>query len=177
MNLYNLPWPKEALMDLEETAVKMRITLSYFIEPGPGEIGWKDRYRYASHGLRFAINGPQESENEFIYRINKQARDGDDAPPETIGPNDKWLFGEAKNAGSIHSDIWSGTASDLATSNLVAIYPTVGWWRERHHLKRVQRQTRYSLLVSIYPPTESIDIYTPVMQQISVPIEVSGRRI
>ncbi|MCK5374897.1 MAG: S8 family peptidase, partial [Alphaproteobacteria bacterium] len=47
MHLYELPWPKEILETLGEIDVEMRVTLSYFVEPGPGEIGWKDRYRYA----------------------------------------------------------------------------------------------------------------------------------
>ncbi|MCB5272428.1 MAG: S8 family peptidase, partial [Candidatus Cloacimonetes bacterium] len=48
MHLHELPWPKEVLEDLGETEVTLRITLSYFIEPSPGEVGWKDRYRYQS---------------------------------------------------------------------------------------------------------------------------------
>ena len=83
----------------------MRVTLSYFIEPGPGEIGWDNRYRYPSHGLRFDINGPTESESDFIRRINKQARD-DGEHPGTQGLGDKWTIGDARNVGSIHSDIW-----------------------------------------------------------------------
>lgn len=31
----------------------MRVTLSYFVEPGPGEVGWEDKYRYLACGLRF----------------------------------------------------------------------------------------------------------------------------
>jgi hypothetical protein len=36
MHLYSLPWPSEVLRELGETEVRMRVTLSYFIEPGPG---------------------------------------------------------------------------------------------------------------------------------------------
>jgi hypothetical protein len=53
----------------------MRITLSYFIEPGPGEIGWKNKCRYPSHGLRFHLNSPGESKDEFVDRINKTTRE------------------------------------------------------------------------------------------------------
>ena len=53
MHLHRLPWPREILLERGEMPVSLRITLSYFIEPGPGEIGWKDKYRYASYGLRF----------------------------------------------------------------------------------------------------------------------------
>lgn len=55
MNLHMLPWPDDQLAELGETQVQLRVTLSYFIEPNPGERGWKGRYRYASHGLRFAL--------------------------------------------------------------------------------------------------------------------------
>jgi hypothetical protein len=172
MHLYDLPWPTEVLAGLAETVAEMRVTLSYFVEPGPGEVGWENRYRYASHGLRFQINGPQESEEDFVQRVNRQARE-EREHPGTVGPGDRWVIGEARNVGSIHSDIWRGTCADLAESNLVAVYPTVGWWRERHHLNRWNRRCRYSLIVSIHTPTE--DIYTPVAVQlgIAVPIEVN----
>jgi hypothetical protein len=174
MHLYNLPWPSEALLDLGETQVEMRITLSYFIEPGPGEVGWQDRYRYPSHALRFELNGPGESEDDFVRSVNRQARD-DDQHPGTEGPGDKWVIGKARDVGSIHSDIWEGTSAELALSNRIAIYPTVGWWRERHHLMRWSKRCRYSLIVSIHTPVENIDIYTPVAIQlgITVPVEIT----
>lgn len=176
MHLYRLPWPSEVLQELGETQVKMRITLSYFIEPGPGEIGWKDRYRYPSHGLRFKINSPTESEDEFIRRINKAVRNDESGRPDTESPSTHWIIGsDNRNKGSIHSDIWEGTAADLASSNLIAIFPGIGWWRERPHLKKVNKRTRYSLIVSIEAQELNVDIYTPVAIQIEqqVPIEVS----
>ncbi|WP_420263607.1 S8 family peptidase [Candidatus Magnetominusculus dajiuhuensis] len=171
MHLYKLPWPSDELSNLGETKVTMRVTLSYFIEPGPGEVGWDNRYRYASHALRFAVNGPGESEGEFVRRINIQARD-DGEHPGTEGP--EWLIGDARNVGSIHSDIWQGQAAELANSNIIGIYPSVGWWRERHNLKRWNKKTRYALIVSIYTPEIDIDIYTPVETQVrlSVPVEI-----
>jgi hypothetical protein len=173
MHLYKLPWPTSILLDLGEKPVIMRVTLSYFVEPGPGKIGWESRYRYASHGLRFEVNGPTESEDEFVQRVNKQARD-DDEHTGTEGPNDKWVIGSARNVGSLHYDIWEGQAADLAASNLIAVYPTVGWWKERHHINRWSNLCRYSLIVSIHTPRTDIDIYTPVAQQISlmVPVEI-----
>ncbi len=173
MHLYSLPWPSEVLRELGETEVRMRVTLSYFIEPGPGEIGWQDRYRYPSHALRFAVNGPGEIEDDFVGRINRLARD-EGEHPGTEGPGDRWLIGDARNVGSIHSDIWQGSAADLAASNLVGVYPAVGWWRERHYLGRWNRRCRYSLIVSIESPVQDVDIYTPVAIQIglTVPIEI-----
>ena len=176
MHLYRLPWPRDVLLGLGETRVSMRVTLSYFIEPGPGEIGWKDRYRYASHGLRLELNSPGESEREFLRRINRQQRNEEEGRPDTEAPNDHWTLGQQRNVGSIHSDIWSGRAADLASSHLIAVRPSIGWWRERHHLGKWDKRCRYSLVVSIHTPSEEMDVYTPVAVQIGIqtpiPIEI-----
>jgi len=176
MHLYRLPWPLDVLRGLGASKVEMRVTLSYFVEPGPGEIGWQDRYRYPSHALRFSVNGPGEEENDFVARINRLARD-DGEHPGTEGPGDHWVIGNARNVGSIHSDIWQGSAADLATSNLIGIYPAVGWWRERAYLGKWNRHCRYSLIVSITTPVETVDIYTPVAVQVGavIPVEVVVR--
>ena len=171
MHIYRLPWPVDVLLGLGELPVQMRVTLSYFVEPSPGEIGWKDRYRYASHALRFELNGPGEGEEEFVQRINKKARENDEHPG-TEGAADHWSLGDARNLGSIHSDIWSGKAVDLAGSNLIAVHPAVGWWRERHHLGRFNRQARYSLIVSFSLPSLEVDIYTPVALQLGIPTPI-----
>lgn len=174
MHLYRLPWPADELSALGEHPVIMRVTLSYFVEPGPGEVGWDHRYRYASHALRFKLNGPLESEAEFVRRVNTQAREEGEGHPGTVGPADKWLIGDARDVGSIHSDVWSGTASELAASNLIAVYPTVGWWRERTHLNRWDSRCRYSLIVSIETPEleQEINIYIPVAAQVGIPIPI-----
>ncbi|MCD6123446.1 MAG: S8 family peptidase [Spirochaetales bacterium] len=176
MHLYRFPWPSDVLQDLGEVEVKMRVTLSYFIEPGPGEIGWRDRYRYPSHGLRFKINSPTETEDEFIRRINRAVRDDEHGQPDTESPSDHWVIGRNyRDKGSIHSDVWVGTAVELASSNLIAIFPSVGWWKERPHLGKVNNKTRYSLIVSIETQEQDIDIYTPVAIRLKqqIPIEVS----
>jgi len=157
----------DVLRDLGALRVQMRVTLSYFVEPSPGEVGWKDRYRYASHGLRFELNGPGEPEADFIARINRKARK-DDEHPGTEGAGDHWTIREARNVGSIHSDIWSGMATELALSNLIAVHPSVGWWRERHYLNRYGRRSRYALIVSFALPGQKIDIYTPVALRLGV---------
>ena len=177
MHLYDLPWPRDALLDLGETQVQMRVTLSYFIEPGPGEVGWQDRYRYASFALRFAVKGPAETENEFVRRVNSEARE-DGEHPGTAGPTDKWVIGDnTRNVGSIHSDIWKGTAADLADSNRIAVFPAVGWWRERSHLGKWNKRCRYSLVVSIQTPEQTVDIYTPVAVQVGVAVPIQIRAL
>lgn len=175
MHLYELPWPKDILESLEEEDVEMRITLSYFIEPGPGEIGRKDRYRYASHALRFDLNAPAESKKSFIKRINRSEREENEDRPETNGSSNPWLIGaNNRNKGSVHSDVWKGNAVELASSNLIAISPRVGWWRERKNLEKYNKKTRYSLIVSISTPHSEVDIYTPVQIKLSEVISISS---
>ena len=173
MHFYKLPWPKEVLLGLGETKVKFRITLSYFIEPAPGEIGWKDRYRYQSYGLRFEVNNPTETEEEFLKRINLALREEDEVV-ETESGSDRWKIGpNLRNLGSIHSDIWEATAAELSTCNFIAVYPVTGWWKDRKPLDRWQQKTRYSLLISLETPEQDIDIYNPIYTLVSTLIEVS----
>jgi len=174
MHLYELPWPKDVLRGLPDgTKIEMRVTLSYFIEPGPGEIGWQDRYRYASHALRFDLNSPGEGRDELIKRINKAARDEEEGHPGTESASKYWKIGQARDKGSIHSDIWEGTAQELADSNIIAVSPRVGWWRERAHLGKWGRKTRYALVVSITTPEEHVDVYTPVANQVGITVPVA----
>jgi len=175
MHLHPLPWPREELLSMGAAPVKLRITLSYFIEPGPGEVGWKDKYRYASYGLRFALNSPGEGEDEFMKRLNKAVRDDNEDKPNTDSGSDRWLIGSnSRDTGSVQSDIWiNGTAAEIANCNLVGVYPLIGWWRTRSWLQRWDRKARYSLIVSLHTSDETIDIYTPVATQIGVPVEIT----
>ena len=176
MHLHELPWPRDVLLSLGETNATFRITLSYFIEPGPGEVGWKDRYRYASHALRFDLNNVGEDRETFAQRLNAAAREDGEKPDSSSG-SQRWKIGSnGRDQGAIHSDIWQGTAADLATCNMVGVYPIIGWWRERPWLNRWGRKTRYSLIVSIFTPSQDVDIYTPVANMVSVPITIKGRR-
>lgn len=174
MHLYRLPWPKEALEELDAAPVTLRITLSYFIEPGPDKVGWKERYRYRSHGLKFRlINGISEDEETFLKRISTQEREEGEGKTGTSEPN--WTIGsQLRNAGSIHSDTWTGTARELATMDRIAVCPTTGWWKERDHLGACDKTARYSLVVSIETPPTELSIYNLVVAGIPVPIR-TGR--
>lgn len=174
MHLHRLPWPREVLLALGETPVTLRVTLSYFIEPGPGEVGWKDKYRYASFGLRFSLNSQGETEEDFLKRLNKAAREEGEGKPDTDSGSARWLIGtNNRDTGSVHSDIWKGTAADIASCNLIGVYPLIGWWRERTWLGRWARRARYSLIVSLHTPNERIDIYTPVAVQLGITVEMT----
>lgn len=172
IHFFDLPWPRDLLLGMEQTPVKLRVTLSYFIEPGAGEIGWKDKYRYQSHGLRFDVNNVGENEDDFRKRINKAARDENEQVNGNSG-SDRWAIGSKNRSnGSIHSDFWEGTAAELATCNHIAVYPIIGWWRERKHLAKVENQTRYSLIISLETPAQDVELYTTVKTMIEVPIEI-----
>lgn len=68
--LHTLPWPKSVLENLENETVRLRVTLSYFIEPSASRRGWRQRYTYPSHSLRFDLQNRSESLETFIHRIN-----------------------------------------------------------------------------------------------------------
>jgi Subtilase family len=171
MHLHKIPWPKEALLELGETMVEMRVTLSYFIEPNPANRGWTGRYRYASHQLRFEVRTPEETDDQFRKRINKAARDEEEG--KTSESDTKyWDLGRLRNRGSVHSDRWTGTATALASRGLIAIFPVIGWWRERHQLGKWNKQARYALVVSIRTPETELNIYTEVANKLKVPIKI-----
>lgn len=172
MHLHRLPWPLDELEALGEEIVEMRVTLSYFIEPNPSARGIKSRYRYESHGLRFDVKRAVESENDFRARINAAARDEEEGTlSKTDDPN--WLIGtQNRHKGSIHSDIWRGRAADLASRGVIGVYPALGWWKTRAALERYNKVARYSLVVSIDARELDVDLYTPIANQIGIPVEV-----
>jgi Subtilase family len=173
MNLFELPWPKAILAGLGQTFVRLRVTLSYFVEPNPGRRGWKKRHRYASHGLRFDVKSPTESVDEFRKRLNLKALEEDEHKPSVSGDAEGWFLGDrTRNKGSIHSDMWSGMAADLADRGIIGVYPVSGWWKDQPKRDRSDLGARYALVVSIETAAEDVDIWTPVAQQIGVPIDI-----
>lgn len=174
MHLHTIPWPKSVLLALGETKVKLKVTLSYFIEPGPGEVGWKYKYRYASSSLRFDVINSNESLDDFKKRINSKMR-GDDKKDSGEGSSRDWYLGtQNRDVGSIHSDYCETTAADLAEANKIAVFPVIGWWRERKYLGRSNNKIRYSLIISIETPDTEVDLYTPIINQIKPEIEIAN---
>lgn len=172
MNLHRLPWPLDELEGLGETQVEMRVTLSYFIEPNPSARGVTSRYRYESHGLRFDVKRPLESEEDFRARINVAARD-DEARVKNNDSDSNWLIGKnSRHKGSLHSDIWQGSAAELASRGVIAVYPSAGWWKTRPALERYDQRVRYCLIVSINAPNVDVDLYTPIANQIGVTVTI-----
>lgn len=173
MQLHALPWPVAMLEDLGDTPVEMRVTLSYFIEPNPSHRGVRSRYRYESHGLRFDVKRPSESIADFRSRVNVAARD-EEQGVRTTDADPSWLVGpRQRHKGSLHSDIWTGTAADLASRGYVAVYPTAGWWKTRPALERYDQPARYALIVSISAPETDVDLYTAVRVRIGSPVGIT----
>ncbi|EMH4103957.1 S8 family peptidase [Serratia marcescens] len=175
MVLYTLPWPSSELEKLGAEEVKLRVTLSYFIEPNPGERGWENKYKYSSFGLRFDFNSPGESADEFVTRINKKYRD--ENPDIDVGDGDssKWLLGPTlRNRGSIHCDVWTGTAISLADKKHIAIFPVSGWWKDLKRENRQASMARFSLIVSIETKENNIELHNEISQILKVETEVEN---
>ncbi len=174
IHVHDLPWPTDVLADLGEAPVRLRVTLSYFVEPNPGRRGWRTKHRYQSHGLRFDVKGETESIDEFRKRINKAALDdGETKPKKDKQAGDWWLGPKVRDAGSLHSDLLVGlTAADLAERGAIAVYPVTGWWKESKRGDRSEQGARYALVVSIETDAEATDLWTPVATRVGIPVEV-----
>jgi len=170
MNLHVLPWPREELERIGTTEVQLRVTLSYFVEPNPGERGWQGRYRYPSHSLRFALKRSDDSLAAFRARINKAVvlEEEDRIAPPDAG-DDRWFLGRIRDVGSVHSDMWTGSAAELLRRNALAVYPIGGWWKEKPQLARYDVDVRYALCISLRALSAQ-DIYTPLAISLGVPI-------
>ena len=179
LNMHQLPWPTDVLSALGDSTVAMRVTLSYFIEPNPSRRGWQSKFRYQSHGLRFAVKGATENGERFRQRINQLERDevrlvDDD---ESIADPDRaqWFFGsQLRSRGSIHSDVWFGTAVQMAEKSHVAVFPVGGWWKDWKGSQGSDVQVRYALVVTLEVLGEATaDIYTPIANEIGIPVPIA----
>lgn len=173
LNFHQFPWPKDELNRLDDVDVEVRVTLSYFVDPNPGERGWGKRHRYASHGLRFDLKRSLETEDEFRQRINRAVWENETRPNvRSEFTSEPWVLGRIRDRGSIHSDIWRGSAAAFAQRDAIAVFPVGGWWKEKLQLSRYDREARYSLIVSVSAPEADLDIYSLVAVQIQQTIEI-----
>lgn len=166
---FPLPWPKEVLEnELKDKDLKVKITLSYFIEPNVSSRGYeKNKYKYQSYGLRFELKNPEESEDEFRKRFNQKARDEGDgkAEKQTL----EWVYGtnSRNKGGSVHKDILRNiTGAKLASMNKIAIYPTKGWWQENKTKQTEDMKVRFSLLVDVETEEVDVDLYAKIQNEI-----------
>lgn len=175
MMLYRLPWPKPLLQANSAANVKLRITLSYFIEPNPGSRMVNSKYRYAGCNLRFLVQtATEKSVDNFIARVSNAI--SDDEREAYRNPDDTtegWALGDdLRCRGSIHCDSWTGTAAQLAEMEHLIVFPVNGWWRLRAQHRKYNSRIRYSLIVSLETVGAELDIFTPIKAEVDVPISV-----
>ena len=174
--LHAMPWPVEVLESIGAGDVTLKVTLSYFVEPSASRRGWRQRYSYASHLLRFELKSPTETETEFISRINRDAEDDEESTRTTPSSgSDRWFIGpNQRNLGSLHQDIWEGSGQELAASGVIGVYPVGGWWKRNQRKDRLNLPVRYSLIVSLKSREQDVDLYTPIATDLQLPIEIDG---
>lgn len=171
-----LLWPRDLLEseNFRDKKFNIKITLSYFVQPDPGERGYKNKYPYQSHRLRFDMQRPLESDTDFQTRINRFMNEDDDVQTEEtpVSPSQsqnrlKWLYGiSARTKGSIHKDILLNiTGAELADMRNIAIYSTNGWWKNDKSAE-IDTNTRFSLIVDVDAGDTEIDLYTPIKSTI-----------
>jgi hypothetical protein len=167
INYYDLMWPRSVLEQLENAEVRLKVTLSYFVEPNPGGRAATRDDTYRSFGLRFTLRRKTENDAQFRARINHLERAGGETPSE----QDKgWILGSnAVRAGSLHCDVWRGPAVDLAARGQIAVYPVGGWWKRSK--AKANDQGRYALVVSLDARGLDVDLHSAILA--NVPIEVS----
>ncbi|WP_437975319.1 S8 family peptidase [Sorangium sp. So ce295] len=164
VKLYRLPLPESLLSDADPD-VELRITLSYFTEPN--KFG---RRTYNGLDLKWDMQGPQESADAFIQRINALKRptgaDGKRLKIEKTKSFD-WDVGiERRSRGTVQSDRWRGKMSALVGDKLIAIVPVLGWWDQRKALK--WQDIKFSLVVSVFGP----DVYAAIKSKVEATIAV-----
>ena len=181
-NLHDLPWPKDVLDQHPDMQLRMKVTLSYFIDPCPGSRSWEKnkKYHYASHLLRFKVKHRDESEETFQKSLQKTITADEDDTELNLevgspGADSKWTIGSQLRgkAGSLVQDIWQGPAAQIAEMGQIAIFPVKGWFASRsfpeghefHNCHKIP--VRYSLVISIDAEQE-IGLYTSISNLVSV---------
>jgi hypothetical protein len=186
LHVHAMPWPTQLLSAAGAAEAVLRVTLSYFVEPNPGSrsVGkanpTRNRYRYASAALRFEVKPPTMTEGIFHSKLNAEAQ-AEDEDIQTEGFSDpRWALGtQARRVGgSVHHDIWRGTAADLALMDQIAVIPIKGWWATRkfpegHDCHNCHnRSVRYSLIISVEVAGQA-ELYNTIRNivTVSVPIQ------
>lgn len=172
-HFYRLPWPKALLEEIGERDVRLKLTLSYFIEPNPGVSSSVDPQRYQSFGLRFDLRRRLESVTQFVERVNALERDDPLGRVQVVADDNQWTFGaQSVSAGSLHCDEWVGPAVQLAARDIICVKPVIGWWRNRSSLEICNKKTRYALIATLSSPDTTIDLHTPISTIVETAIDV-----
>lgn len=172
-HLYKLPWPQDILLhEIAEKDAKITVTLSYFIEPNPGNKQYARSFSYHSHELDFKLIKSGESLNEFKRRISSAAEGVDEDEKPNLKSEDWTIRERIRSKGSIKKDFLETSGAELSDRYYLAVYPKNGWYRTRKKLNKFDSSVRYSLIVTVETIESNVDIYTPVENLIKTAIEV-----
>lgn len=162
LKAFRMPLPEEILLGAGDATVELRVTLSYFAEPNTFK-----RHLQRGLDLKWDMQGLQESETQFLARINRLAR-GRGKREDSTKPL-PWDLGiRRRSRGTVQSDRWSGPASLLAGNKLVAVYPSLGWWDRRKALRTASM--RFSLIVTVRGP--EIELYETIATELEAVIAI-----
>ncbi|HRC56201.1 MAG TPA: S8 family serine peptidase, partial [Kofleriaceae bacterium] len=160
VKLYRLPLP-ESLLTNADPDVELRVTLSYFAEPN--KFG---RRTYHGLDLKGDMQGPQESDDAFLQRINALKRtldaEGNRVKPSKTKSFDWDIGTQARSRGTVQSDRWRGKMSALVGDKLISIAPVLGWWEQRKALR--MQEMRFSLVISVFGP----GVYAAIKPRVEV---------
>jgi hypothetical protein len=173
-HVYTLPWPDGVLSTIAgREDVRMRVTLSYFVDPNPGN-RTASRYGYPGCRLKFRVSTPGQPVEDLKAEVNHHAQEEAKAEDREVvkGSLQEWKLGSMVFKGSVHSDFWEGPAAKLMSMKHIAVFPTAGWWKTRPALGRSNAKIRYSLIVSLHALGVKVDLYSEVQAKIQIPIEV-----
>jgi hypothetical protein len=158
-----IPFPTDLMMSVSNQHAVLDVTLSYFVEPSERD----RRSKYAGARLRWDMQGPDETPEEFQARINVLSREDDHV---TQTQSYKWHVGaDNRSRSSLQHDWTDGPASNFAGPRLIAVYPVLGWWDQRKSYE--SRVLPFSLVASIEVSAD-IDIYSPISASLDIDAEV-----
>jgi hypothetical protein len=175
MDVFTLPWADQVLTQSPDSQVRIKVTLSYFIEPNPGNRGYTSIYRYAGCQLRFRVSDPGQTREDLISAVSAATQVAEEDEEERIEParfprDPRWQIGpKAATRGSLHSDCWVGTAAEAADMKHIAIYPMTGWWKTRIGQGRFEARQPYSLIVTLESLAGDLDLYAEIAAAVAIP--------
>jgi Subtilase family len=176
IHYYAIPWPREAFEQIYDQTVRLKVTLSYYVEPNPGAAGTRYVRTYQSFGLRFDLKRRDEDRDAFRAHVNELESLDEEETEEDANArvqDEGWLLGpKSISAGSLHCDVWQGSAADLATRDEIAIYPVTGWWKTRGRERRYNDRARYSLVMSLDARGIDVDVYTAIAAALEITPQV-----
>jgi hypothetical protein len=62
------------------------------------------------------------------------------------------------------------TGREMSERNILAVFPKNGWYKNLKRQNKFNEVVRYSLIVSLETEENDIDLYTPVMNQLAIPL-------